>query len=115
MPWYRIVPLVRQFVAAGVPEHVGVDWEGHVGPLAKALDQRMEAFWRHRGTALACEYEERRFTLALQPTQSPDLVALERMGRWRPTLAAPDMKPTVLSSIWLHCRSQTSDARRPCR
>ncbi len=38
-----------------MPQHVGMDREGHAGPLAEALDQSMEALRRHRRAALGNE------------------------------------------------------------
>jgi len=51
----RIMSLVGKLVAAAVPQHVGMDREGHAGPLAEALDQGMEALRRHRRAALGNE------------------------------------------------------------
>jgi hypothetical protein len=31
------MPCIRQSVAAGMPEHVAVNWEGKAGTLANAL------------------------------------------------------------------------------
>jgi hypothetical protein len=43
-----IVPGVGQGIAASVTQHVRVNWEGHAGPFAKAVDQGVEALRRHR-------------------------------------------------------------------
>jgi hypothetical protein len=38
----RVVAVVRELKSAGMTEHVGVDWERHLGGLAEALDEPME-------------------------------------------------------------------------
>ena len=70
-----IVPLIGKLVTAAVAQHVGMDCEGHAGPLA-TLDQGMEAFWRQRRTALGHEHVRAGPLFALQPPQPPQLVAL---------------------------------------
>jgi hypothetical protein len=74
-----IMPPVGQRVAARMAKHVGVDHEGHAGPLAEALDQGMEALRRHRRATLRDEHVRARRLSALQPAQRPQFVALERM------------------------------------
>jgi hypothetical protein len=39
----RVVPVVGELEAAGMAKHVGVDREWHLGGLADALDEAMEA------------------------------------------------------------------------
>jgi hypothetical protein len=39
-----IVAIVRKLVSAGVPEHVWVDAEWHLGGLTEALDEPVEAY-----------------------------------------------------------------------
>jgi hypothetical protein len=38
----RVVAVVRELETTGMTEHVEVDWEGHLGGLAEALDEPME-------------------------------------------------------------------------
>jgi hypothetical protein len=51
-----IVAIVRKLVPAGVPEHVWVDAEWHLGGLTEALNEPVEAYGAHRPTALRNEY-----------------------------------------------------------
>jgi hypothetical protein len=51
-----IVAIVRKLVSAGVPEHVWVDAKRHLGGLAEALDEPVEAYGAHRPAALGHEY-----------------------------------------------------------
>jgi hypothetical protein len=51
-----IVAIVRKLVSAGVPEHVRVDAEWHLGGLTEALNEPVEAYGAHRPTALRNEY-----------------------------------------------------------
>jgi len=48
----RIVTFVRKLVPAAVPQHVGMDGEGHAGPLAETSNQGMETLGRHRRATL---------------------------------------------------------------
>jgi hypothetical protein len=50
-----VVAIVRELVPTGVPEHVRVDAERHLGGLTEALDKPMEADWADRPTALGNE------------------------------------------------------------
>src|SRR5262249_1385283 len=63
----RIDALVRQLVAASVPQHVWMDGERHLGGLAEAQDQLLEAVRRHRCSPLAHEHIASWPLLALQP------------------------------------------------
>jgi hypothetical protein len=36
------LPVVGKFVAARMPEHVRMQWEGHLGGLAEPLDEMVE-------------------------------------------------------------------------
>jgi hypothetical protein len=40
-----VVAIVRELVSAGVPEHVRVDANWHLGGLTEALDQPVESLW----------------------------------------------------------------------
>jgi hypothetical protein len=51
----RIVTIVRELIAAGVPKHMRVDAEGHFGGLTKALNKPVEAYGTYWSTALAHE------------------------------------------------------------
>src|SRR5262245_57976118 len=62
----RIVPGIGQGVAAGVPQHVREDGEGHTGAPAEALEQRAEALGGHWAAALTGEHVWRCLLLTLQ-------------------------------------------------
>ena len=51
-----VVAVVGELVSAGVPEHVRVDANWHLGGLTEALNEPMEANWADRPTALRNEY-----------------------------------------------------------
>jgi hypothetical protein len=52
----RVVAVVRQLETTGMTEHVGVDWERHLGGLAEALDEPMETDRADWPPALRNEY-----------------------------------------------------------
>jgi hypothetical protein len=81
-----IVPLVGKLITATVAQHVRMDREGHSSSLAEALDQGMEALRRHGRTTLRDEHVRARRLFALQPTQRPQLIALQWMDRGRARL-----------------------------
>jgi uncharacterized protein (DUF2384 family) len=43
---------IRQRKTAGMSQHVWMDRKWHLRPLTQARDERVEAFRRHRATAL---------------------------------------------------------------
>jgi hypothetical protein len=51
-----IVAIVGELVPAGVPEHVWVDANWHLGGLTEALDKPVKAYGAHRPTTLRNEY-----------------------------------------------------------
>jgi hypothetical protein len=51
-----IVAIVGELVSAGVPEHVRVDVELHLGGLTEALDEPVKAYGAHRPAALRNKY-----------------------------------------------------------
>lgn len=61
----RVVPCIRQGVAAGVPEHVDVNLEREAGAFPDALDQAIDGVTGERGPALGLE-NITAATLALQ-------------------------------------------------
>src|SRR5215475_5613331 len=52
----RVVTIVGQLEPAGVAKHVRVDREWHLGDLAEALDEAMEADGADRPTAFGNEH-----------------------------------------------------------
>ena len=72
----RIVALVGQREAAGVPQHMRMSLEAEPGSLAGALDMRAKPAVVNGAAALGGEHERRLgILLALQPAQRPQLVA----------------------------------------
>jgi hypothetical protein len=87
-----VVPLVGEGVAAGVPQHVRVGLELKAGASGRSLDHPGEAGRGERRAALADEDEGRRRGLAMQPAQSAELVALDRVGAWGAVLDPSDVE-----------------------
>ena len=52
----RIVAVVGELVAAGVPQHVDVNREAELGPFANVLDLPIERIWREWCAAFAGEH-----------------------------------------------------------
>jgi len=76
----RVVPLVGERVAAGVPEHVRVGFEPQLRFGACALDHAGKPRRGERRSPLRGEYERRLGVLfALKPPQGAQLVAEDRM------------------------------------
>jgi len=89
----RIVALVGQRIAAGVPQHVRVCLKGQFDLPARALDHAGEACGAEGVTAFRGEHVGRfGLLLALEPPQRPQLVPKDRMGAWCPLLDPADMQ-----------------------
>src|SRR5262249_4883874 len=88
----RVVTGIGQGIAAGVPQHVREDREGHSRTLPEACEQRAEALGRHRAAALGGKDVRRCLLLALQAPQSAYFVALERMDAWRTIFRSTDVQ-----------------------
>jgi hypothetical protein len=52
----RVVAIVSELEPTGMAKHVGVDWEWHLGSLADALDEPVEADGTDWPTALGNEH-----------------------------------------------------------
>src|SRR5664279_6582303 len=77
----RIMPHVRQSVAAGVAEHVRVRLEGQLGLPARPFDHAGEASRTKRCPSFRCEHKGRLgFLLALKSPQRPQYIPEDRMG-----------------------------------
>ena len=77
----RIVSLVRERVAAGVPEHVRMRLEAQLGHRACAFDHASEASRREWRAALRREHERRLGILfTLKPPQGTQFVPHNRMS-----------------------------------
>src|SRR5664279_6369105 len=89
----RIMPHVRQSVAAGVAEHVRVRLEGQLGLPARAFDHAGEASRTKRCPAFRGEHKGRfGFLLALKTPQGPQLVTKDRVGTRSTLLGPADMQ-----------------------
>ena len=89
----RVVSLVGQRVAAGVPEHVRVRLEGKLGLDPCPLDHAREPGGAEGCPALRGEHEGRLgLLLALEPPQRPQLVPEDRMGAGRALLDPAHVK-----------------------
>src|SRR5262245_32461923 len=95
----RIVPGIGQGVAAGVPQHVREDREGHPGAPAEALEQRAEALGRHWAAALAGEHVWRCLLLTLQAPQGANFVALHKEHPGAPAEAL-EQRAEALGRHW---------------
>jgi hypothetical protein len=87
----RVVAGIGQGVAAGMPEHVGVD-SGQSASPADALDVAIDGVRRERPSALSREDEARARELPAQLAQRADLIVAEPMGRRFAVLGAADVE-----------------------
>jgi hypothetical protein len=79
----RIMSHVRQSVAAGVAEHVGMRLEAQLSLPACPFDHAGEASGAERCPAFRGEHEGRLgFLLALKSPQRPQFVPEDRMSAW---------------------------------
>ena len=76
----RVVPLVGEFVARRMPQHVRMDGEGEFRPLAGAGDELAHRRGRHGAAALGDEQVGRLGVIATQLAQRPQLGAADRVG-----------------------------------
>jgi hypothetical protein len=53
----RVVAIVGQLEAAGVPQHVGMDGESNLGLYTGACDHLTDAIGAHRATTLGDEHK----------------------------------------------------------
>ena len=89
----RVVPVVRQGVAAGVPEHVWMRVEGKTRFSASPLDHPGEACGAEWRAALRSEHKRRLgLLLTLEPPQSPQLIPDDRMCTRRSPLDPADVQ-----------------------
>ena len=102
-----VVPLIRKCVSTGVPQHVGVNFEGEAGALANALDQPINGIRREWSASLRLEDVASR-GLALEFAKGAQLVAADRMRRRLAILGtadvqrggAPAMAAKVTERLW---------------
>jgi hypothetical protein len=88
----RIMPVIRELVAAGMPKHVRVRLEAKASRDVGAPDQSAEARLAKWCAALGREHYWRlRVLLALKPAQRPQFIADNRVRRRRAALVAPDV------------------------
>jgi hypothetical protein len=111
----RVVPLIGQGVAAGVPEHVDVHRQADRCFLADALDQAIDGIGGERRAALIGKHKGcARRLITPQLAQRPQLVAADWMRRRFAVLRPVDCSVAVSKSTWDHSKSHSSVARRPC-
>src|ERR1019366_5069643 len=93
----RIVTVIGQLEAAGMPEHVGMHRESNLGLYTGARDHLAHAIGAHRSTAFGYEHEAAMVgPFAGKLPECPQLVALHRMGRGRAILGPPDVQEACL-------------------
>src|SRR5262245_23658234 len=87
----RIVALVRELVAAGMAEHMGMHFDLEPGRLASPANELLKVADGHWRAALGHEQEGRSaFSLTMQATQRPQLPACQRVSRRRAVLCTRD-------------------------
>ena len=95
----RVVPLVGQRIAAGVPQHVRVRLEAKLASLPARSTMRAKPAGGERCAPLGGEHEGRlRLLLALEPPQSAQLVAEDWMGAGVPCLTLRTCRVAVSKS-----------------
>ena len=104
----RIVAVMGELVAAGVPQHVDVNREAELGPFANVLDLPIDGVRRERRVPRSLVNTNFR-SLQSARNSSPRIGCVAGL----PILDAPG-SVAVLKSTWDHSRSQASIARRPC-
>jgi hypothetical protein len=71
-----IVPIIREFIAAGMPQHVRMRLKGELGLNPSALNHAGESSGAKRSATFGGEHERRfRFLLTLKSPQSTQFVA----------------------------------------
>ena len=86
-----VVPLIRELVAGGVPEHVRVDREGEFRELAGAHDYFSRRRRRHRSAAFRHEQIRRLRIIASEFAERPKLGATDRLSGGEAVLQSRDM------------------------
>jgi hypothetical protein len=92
-----IVAIVGELVSAGVPEHVWVDAEWHLGGLAEALDEPVKAYGAPP-----------------QLAQDSHFVAPDRMDAWHTILDPVDMQAPLGKLDLVPLQVAHLRARNPC-
>ena len=87
----RIVPRIRQRVAAGVAQHVGVHREAKAGAPANALDKPIDGVRGERPASLGLE-DKAACRLPMQLAQGAYLVASQRMDARLAVLSPSNMQ-----------------------
>jgi hypothetical protein len=109
----RIVAVVGELVAAGVPQHVRVYLEcREPSRLARTREHLGKTVGGERGTTLGHEHERRRrYLLALETAQGPQLAAGERLRGRRAILPAAHVQHGAREADLIP--AQVTSLRRP--
>src|SRR5262249_12624236 len=91
----RVVAIVGELKTTGMAQHMWVDGKWHLGSLADALDEAVEANRTDWSAALGNKHVSLFRALAAQLTQSPHLVTPDRMHAGNPVLDAVNMQATL--------------------
>src|SRR5262249_22594457 len=89
----RVVPVVDEFEPAGMPKHMRMHTERHLGSLPQPRNHSAEAHRAHGRSALTHEDVAAWSLLALKPAQGAKLVAGQWMNRGDAVLEPSDVQP----------------------
>jgi hypothetical protein len=89
----RVMPVVGEFEPAGVPQHVRVHAERHLGGLPEPRDHTAEANRAHGRFPLTHEDVSAWRLLALEPTQGSQFGARQWVNRGNAVLEPRDVQP----------------------
>src|SRR5262245_36433672 len=91
----RVVAIVGELEPTGMAKHVGVDRKWHLGGLAAALDESVEADGADSPAALGNEHISLFGVLAAQLTKPPHLVTADRMHAGNAVLDAVNVQAAL--------------------
>src|SRR5262249_26155569 len=90
-----VVAIVSELEPTGMAKHVGVDWEWHLGSLADALDEPVEANRTDWPTALGNEHISLHRVIEPELAKRPHLVTADRMHAGNAVLDAVNMQAAL--------------------
>src|SRR5262245_33935254 len=91
----RVVAIIGELEPAGMAKHVGVDWEWHLGSLADALDEAVEANRTDWPAALGNEHISLCRVIAPELAKRSHLVTPDGMHAGNPVLDPMNMQATL--------------------